>query len=716
MKMSLSKRALALAITTSFMFSADAFASDTSLSQRKAIAKNYENIKSKAKKEQKVKVLVRFKEFSSASNAAARSKVSTSAMQKLRASGLKEKRSFERLGIGVYDVTPAELDRLLDSGEIEILQEDIPSEPHLDQSINHIGANHLHLRGNTGAGAAIVILDTGVDAGHADFEGRVVEEACFSTTDPTQGIVSLCPNGTETQFGNGAAEDCIGTAGCDHGTHVAGIAAGRNGVASDANIVSVNVFSWFPAAQCENNNFTAPCLKSFQADQLAALDWVLNNAQTNNITAINMSLGGGNFTTDCDDDFRAVVIRDLRAANIATVISSGNDSFDGAVGIPGCISDAITVGASGNSTDAVSWYSNSSNLVDLLAPGSNIDSTVPGGIGRKSGTSMAAPHVAGAIALLSSINPGSSVRLKENWLESKGVDIHDTSSDITKPRLDLGDADLNFDNQEESFSDFEGSSLGDWQQVTTGDTVNWTHRTGTTPSTGTSTDAERTGPREASTGTRYLYMETSAGHASSPGNSAILESQTIEGDQRSLVFDYHMHGNNIGTLNVDVSVAGGAWQNVWNRSGEQHALIDTPWATGTVDLTDFSGDIKLRFRAVAAGGWQGDIAIDSVNILGENLVVGQSGTLPSGTKVCEFGDPSTGTTPGCTQTSVGGSGHPGGTSEGIEVKKNGVHLMFVTKNTSFNSWGGPPTCSWSGSSSTYRVQGQGCDNYRIYVK
>ena len=81
--------------------------------------------------------------------------------------------------------------------------------------------------GHTGAGQMVAILDTGVALGHAYFQGKIVEEACFSTSISAIGAFSLCPNGQNTQLGNGAATPCSGVSNCDHGTHVAGIAVGN---------------------------------------------------------------------------------------------------------------------------------------------------------------------------------------------------------------------------------------------------------------------------------------------------------------------------------------------------------------------------------------------------------------------------------------------------------------------------------------------------------
>src|SRR6185312_16823709 len=101
----------------------------------------------------------------------------------------------------------------------------------------------------------------------------------------------------------------------------------------------------------------------------------------------------------CDDDPRKVAIDALRAKGIAVAIVSGNDGVTDKVEKPGCISTAETVGATDDGT-AVASFSNFSTMVDFMAPGVNVLGASASGSGlvAKSGTSIAAPHVAGAWA------------------------------------------------------------------------------------------------------------------------------------------------------------------------------------------------------------------------------------------------------------------------------------------------------------------------------
>jgi subtilisin family serine protease len=197
--------------------------------------------------------------------------------------------------------------------------------------------------------------------------------------------------------------------GCYHGTHVAGIAAGSgtsfSGVAPDTRIAAIQVFTRFDdATSCQG---TPPCLLTSVTDQVHGLERVLALRSAGvNLVAANMSLGGGRYYDYCDTAgaSRKAIIDNLRSLGVATVISSGNNGFTDSIGIPGCISSAVSVGSTTDS-DTVSSFSNRASFLALMAPGSSIYSSVPGGYDTLNGTSMAAPHVTGACVLVWSVNP-----------------------------------------------------------------------------------------------------------------------------------------------------------------------------------------------------------------------------------------------------------------------------------------------------------------------
>ncbi|MBL8550471.1 MAG: S8 family serine peptidase [Hyphomonadaceae bacterium] len=338
----------------------------------------------------------------------------------------------------VAEVTRAQLDQMAESGAYDVLVEDRLARPTLAESARIVGAPQVWALGGRGAGQSVAILDTGVDARHPFLSGRVTAEACFSSTSAVSGSESVCPNGQSSEIGAGAARPC-NAEGCTHGTHVAGIAAGRgrdfSGIAPDAEIVAVQVFSRFVdragRTPCSGSGQPSPCIASFTSDQIRALDHVRQLAGARRIAAANMSLGGGRATTACDTDVTKPVIDELRAAGVAVVIASGNDGFGDAVSFPGCISTAVTVGAT-SKLDQIAPFSNRGPQVDVLAPGVAINSSVPGGgFAAYNGTSMATPHVAGAFALLRSLVPNASLDAIETALKSTGVTVRD------RPRIAL---------------------------------------------------------------------------------------------------------------------------------------------------------------------------------------------------------------------------------------------------------------------------------------
>ena len=291
----------------------------------------------------------------------------------------------------------------------------------------------------------MAVLDNGSLTSHPFFGGRSIGEACFSTPSAAQGVTSLCPNGQPSQTGPNAAQPCSFSDDCNHGTHVAGISLGRgqqfNGVAPDASLVAVNVFVRIQNPQiCGDGQ---PCLRTASSDQMAALDWIFQNRNTTSFAAINMSLGGGRFFSACDSDPIKPIIDQLRAAGIATVISSGNEGFDDSMGAPSCISTAVSVGSTGDGsggqqTDGVSGFSNAASFLDLLAPGAEITSSyASGGFGPLQGTSMAAPHVAGAWAVLKQRFPTMSVTEALQRLQQTGRSIVDPRNGLTFSRIQL---------------------------------------------------------------------------------------------------------------------------------------------------------------------------------------------------------------------------------------------------------------------------------------
>ncbi|MEU7601069.1 S8 family peptidase [Streptomyces sp. NPDC041003] len=213
-----------------------------------------------------------------------------------------------------------------------------------------------------GDGVTAYVIDTGVRISHKDFGGRAAHG--FDAID----------NDETADDGNG------------HGTHVAGTIAGTaHGVAKKAKVVAVRVLD-------DNGSGTTEQV-------VAGIDWVTKNHSGPSVA--NMSLGGG-----ADEALDAAVKRAV-ASGVTFSVAAGNESSDAGQGSPSRVPEALTV-ASSTEGDQQSDFSNFGSVVDLYAPGSEITSAWKDSdtaVKTISGTSMAAPHVAGAAALYLAAHP-----------------------------------------------------------------------------------------------------------------------------------------------------------------------------------------------------------------------------------------------------------------------------------------------------------------------
>ena len=368
-------------------------------------------------------------------------------------------RSFALTPAAVMELSPSEYKQIQANPLVKRLYVNKARRLSLAESKNIV------LRGSaasrySGKGQTIAVLDTGVDKQHSFFvtdkKNRIVSEACYTRGGFSSRFIeirSLCPGGGRVQIGEGTGDDCtdLGFPGCDHGTHVAGIAAGNDGIAPEANIIAVNVFTGIRDAFNRNvcgTGFGQSCVVAFDSDIAFGLERVYALRKTYNIAAVNMSLGGGRFQRSCNSEVPVVtdVIRRLKEAGIATVVASGNSGYSNEISYPACISNSIAVGATsdfdgtslGRSVvkDERVFYSNSGNLLDLYAPGTLIRSSVPGNrFSKFNGTSMAAPHVAGAFALIKAENSELSVNEIESALKSVGPSVK--YNGVSRRRLDI---------------------------------------------------------------------------------------------------------------------------------------------------------------------------------------------------------------------------------------------------------------------------------------
>ncbi|OIQ27127.1 MAG: hypothetical protein BM564_13225, partial [Bacteroidetes bacterium MedPE-SWsnd-G2] len=162
-----------------------------------------------------------------------------------------------------------------------------------------------------------------------------------------------------------------------------------------------------------------------------------------------------------------------------------------------------------------------------------------------------------------------------------------------------------------SFPYSEGfeSDFGDWTNDSDSD-FNWTRDSNGTPS-------NNTGPSSASEGNIYIYTESS--DPNYPTKKAYLVSPCFEllgYENANLSFDYHMFGGNMGALTLQASIDDGAtYTDIFTVSGEQHGSAGATWTTENVDLSIYDGQtLKLRFYGLTGTGWQGDMAVDDINL------------------------------------------------------------------------------------------------------
>ena len=341
----------------------------------------------------------------------------------------------------------------------------------LDESVPLVNADEQHARGNRGQGVVVAVLDTGIDRDHPDLSDGLIAEACFLNA--TQG--AKCPNGTARQSGPNSAPDDTG-----HGTQVTGVIASNGvrapvGMAPDAQYVAVKVLY--------RNPVTGRGTAASNADIVAALEYVYHERQ--DVRVINMSLGTRrtatqNYPAHCDrvdaiTSAYASIINDLkwRPTNPAlTIAASGNDSDPGAMNAPACAQGAVSVGST-TKQDQIAGTSNSSATLDLLAPGVNITTSSPDNtVATVSGTSFAAPHVAGCAALVLNENSRLISTELEARLVSSPVRIVDSRNGLSFPRLDCSPGappppppGPNF---ERPLVDFNGDGLADMAITRTG--------------------------------------------------------------------------------------------------------------------------------------------------------------------------------------------------------------------------------------------------------
>lgn len=302
------------------------------------------------------------------------------------------------------------------------------SAPEVGGSLPQVGQPVAERTGFVGTGATIAVLDTGVDYTRPEFG---------SCTAPNKGCTVV--------VAADIAPDDRKTDDYGHGTWTAAIAAAT---APGARIAALDVF---------NGGWV------YDADVVAALDWVVRNAAKYNITSVNMSLAHYReyHTGDCRKSVLSGPIAAVRAAGILPVAAAGNQgTFEGkftdGVSWPACVPGVVSVGAVYNTSggpfsfsggwvdcsdasialDQPTCFSQSARSLDVWAPGAFVSA---GGWDGGYGTSASSPFVAGAAAVLAAASPGATVEQVEAAITGTGPVVTDTrpEPDVQARRLDL---------------------------------------------------------------------------------------------------------------------------------------------------------------------------------------------------------------------------------------------------------------------------------------
>jgi major intracellular serine protease len=243
----------------------------------------------------------------------------------------------------------------------------------IPENIKKVGAEFKWKQGYTGEGVIVAILDSGCDIAHPDLKDCII--GGYNFTD-------------DSQEDSATFHDLNG-----HGTHIAGVIAAKKnksgivGVAPDAKLLIIKVLNE------EGRGSVANLINGINY----ALDWVGPNGET--VDVISLSLGVPNHSEELEEVVLRAVSRD-----IPVVVASGNNG-DGNLetneySYPAAYEEVIAVGAV-DQFSVLAYFSNTNDEVDLYAPGKEILSTYPeGSYASLSGTSMAAPHITGAIAVI----------------------------------------------------------------------------------------------------------------------------------------------------------------------------------------------------------------------------------------------------------------------------------------------------------------------------
>ena len=298
--------------------------------------------------------------------------------------------AYRAFGMLAIDVARDEADWLASRSDVRRVHADRERRPTTASSVPFMQADAWQASGAKGAGVSVAVLDTPIEYGVGAFG------AC-----PSPGAKGCAVKVWESFATQIPTDPAALMAKAHHGTNVAAVV---HAVAPEAGLLGLNVFHW-------DDQKNEP--RCFDSEVILALQWVADHAADYPIVAANLSLGSPpSGPGACNDSAYYEPLRVLHHdKNVVATIASGNDGAQDGIGWPGCVSLATTVGAQfdtqlGSISGAckqtakhpgeVACFSNLGGALDVLAPGVSVTA----GGQTYNGTSQAAPHAAGALALL----------------------------------------------------------------------------------------------------------------------------------------------------------------------------------------------------------------------------------------------------------------------------------------------------------------------------
>lgn len=342
-------------------------------------------------------------------------------LSKLTQQHYKIKRDFNSLPYTFVSIENlSALEEIISDPLVQSVYENKAYKKQLNESLALIGQPLAVSLGHRGEGATVAVLDSGVDYTLNSFGN------CTAPAQPAECKVVFAHDFTPTD--DGVLDDSS-----RHGTVVAAIVSGT---APGAKIAALDVFQgdW-----------------AYVSDTIDAINWIVAHQEIYNIVAMNLSLGISPEVSQCPDSPYAAAFAQAMAAGVIPVVASGNDGVTNALSDPACVPGAVSVGAVYDANfysirwssctdystfaDKLLCFSNSSPDLTLLAPGAEI--TAAGF--TMGGTSMAAPHVSGAVAVIrgTSVLPSASVSATVQLLTSNGKILSDYRNGFSFPRLDI---------------------------------------------------------------------------------------------------------------------------------------------------------------------------------------------------------------------------------------------------------------------------------------